>query len=816
MVGMTADTDDELARLRAENARLVGLLEASGIAWRLPEPVATPVNAAPLSTDEKVALFRRLFRGRTDVYPARWESKAGKSGYSPVCANEWRTGVCEKPRIKCADCGNRLLVPLTDQTIYDHLAGSHTVGVYPLLADDNCHFLAVDFDDADWRSDAQAFAQSCRELGVPIALEISRSGNGAHVWVFFSSNVAARDARRLGTAIISHTCARTRQLKLTSYDRLFPNQDTMPKGGFGNLIALPLQKVPRESGGSVFVDDALRLYPDQWAFLASVQPMATHDIEPTILRATGGSHPLDVTFITEEDQQEPWKRTSPARQRIPGPMPASLTVTLANLLYFDKAQLPQALANRLIRLAAFQNPEFYRAQAMRVPVWDEPRVIGCAENYPNHIALPRGCLDAAQELLRENSVRCELRDERFGGKPLDVSFVGTLRSDQEAAVAAMLRHDVGILCAPTAFGKTVTAAALIARRGVNTLVLVHRTELLKQWQERLQAFLGVGKNVIGTIGGGKAKPTGRIDIAVMQSLSRQGETNEIVENYGQVIVDECHHLSAFSFEAILKRARAKYVLGLTATPIRRDGRQPIIFMQCGPIRHTAAKPAGAPQTLEVIPRYLAGRIDLVADAAIQDVFRHVANDAGRTAAIANEIVGAFGLGHKVLVLTERTEHLDAIGTVLAGRVPKLFTLHGRMSKKERAALISELDALPTEAPRVLLSTGKLVGEGFDHPPLDTLVLAMPISWKGTLQQYAGRLHREHANKTHVRIIDFVDAGHPALLRMWGKRQRGYQAMGYRIPATPVSGSLDFDLLTPGQAGIGSARGSMEAPGVSDR
>lgn len=799
---MTPDMDDELARLRAENARLVGLLEASGMEWRLPEPVTTPVNAAPLTTDEKVALFRRLFRGRTDVYPVRWESKTtGKSGYSPLCANEWRTGVCEKPRIKCADCGNRLLVPLSDQTIYDHLAGRHTVGVYPLLADDSCHFLAVDFDDADWRSDAQAFAQSCRELGVPVVLEISRSGNGAHAWIFFSSNVAARDARRLGTAIISHTCARTRQLKLTSYDRLFPNQDTMPKGGFGNLIALPLQKVPRESGGSVFVDDALRLYPDQWAFLASVQPMATHDIEPTILRATGGSHPLDVTFITEEDQQEPWKRTSPARQRIPGPMPASLTVTLANLLYFDKAQLPQALANRLIRLAAFQNPEFYKAQAMRLPVWDEPRVIGCAENFPNHIALPRGCLDAARELLRENGIRCELRDERLGGEPLDVSFVGMLRQDQEAAVAAMLRHDIGILCAPTAFGKTVTAAALIARRGVNTLVLVHRTELLKQWQERLQAFLGVGKGVIGTIGGGKAKPTGKIDIALMQSLSRQGETNEIVENYGQIIADECHHLSAFSFEAILKRARAKYVLGLTATPIRRDGRQPIIFMQCGPTRHTAAKPAGAPQTLEVIPRYLAGRIDLAADAAIQDVFRHVANDAGRTAAIANEIVSAFGQGHKVLVLTERTEHLDAIGTVLAGRVPTLFTLHGRMSKKQRATLISELDALPTDAPRVLLSTGKLVGEGFDHPPLDTLVLAMPISWKGTLQQYAGRLHREHANKTHVRIIDFVDAGHPALLRMWGKRQRGYQAMDYRIPSAPASYNMDFRLVAANEPDV---------------
>lgn len=813
---MTADGGDELACLRAENARLVGLLDAHGIEWRLPEPVDTPVNAAPLSTDEKVTLFRRLFRGRTDVYPVRWENKAGKSGYSPMCANEWRTGVCEKPRIKCADCGHRLLVPLTDQTIFGHLAGRHTVGVYPLLADDSCHFLAVDFDDADWRADAQAFAQSCCELGIPVALEISRSGNGAHAWVFFSSAVAARDARRLGTALISHTCARTRQLKLTSYDRLFPNQDTMPKGGFGNLIALPLQKVPRENGGSVFVDDALRPHPDQWAFMASVHLMATHDIEPTILRATGGTHPLDVTFITEEDQQEPWKRTAPARQRLPGPMPESLTVTSANLLYFDKGPLPQALANRLIRLAAFQNPEFYKAQAMRLPVWDEPRVIGCAENFPNHIALPRGCLDAARELLRENGIRCESRDERFGGEPLDVSFVGTLRPDQEAAVAAMLRHDIGILCAPTAFGKTVTAAALIARRGVNTLVLVHRTELLKQWQERLQAFLGIGKGLIGTIGGGKAKPTGKIDIALMQSLSRQGETNEIVENYGQIIADECHHLSAFSFEAILKRARAKYVLGLTATPIRRDGRQPIIFMQCGPIRHTAAKPAGAPQTLEVIPRYLAARIDLAADAAIQNVFKHVASDTGRSAAIADEIAGAFEQGHKVLVLTERTEHLDAIGVALTGRVPTLFTLHGRMSKKQRATLVSDLNALPADAPRVLLSTGKLVGEGFDHPPLDTLVLAMPISWKGTLQQYAGRLHREHANKTRVRIIDFVDAGHPALLRMWDKRQRGYQAMGYRIPATPVSGSLDFDLLTPGQAGAGSARGSKDLPGVSGR
>lgn len=677
------------------------------------------------------------------------------------------------------DCSNRLLIPLSDAVIYDHLAGKHTVGVYPLLEDDTCHFLAVDFDEAEWRDDARAFSQSCEELGVPAAMEVSRSGNGAHVWVFFANRVSARDARRLGTAVISHACSRTRQLKLDSYDRLFPNQDTMPKGGFGNLIALPLQKRPRESGGSVFVDAELRPYPDQWAFLASIQPMAAHDIDSTILRATGGVHPLDVNFIDDEDLATPWKRDTKPTKKLAGKMPKSLTVTLANLIYFEKAQLPQALANRLIRLAAFQNPEFYKAQAMRMSVWDKPRVISNAENYPKHIALPRGCLDTALNLLRNNGIAVDLLDERFGGKPIEVSFVGNLRLDQESAVSGMLHHDTGVLCAPTAFGKTVTAAAMIARRGVNTLVLVHRTELLKQWQERLQAFLGVGKGIVGTIGGGKAKPTGKIDIAVMQSVSRQGEVNPLVESYGQVIVDECQHVGAVSFDAILKRTKARFLLGLTATPIRRDGLQPIIFMQCGPIRYTAAKPAGAPHDLEVVPRSRFTRIDLPTNTGIQDVFRHLANDPARTEAIAAEVKDAYEQGRKVLVLTERTEHLDALRAALGDLTPAPFVLHGRMSRKQRTAVVADMDGLPPDAPRVLLATGKLVGEGFDHPPLDTLVLAMPVSWKGTLQQYAGRLHREHASKTDVRIIDFVDTGHTALLRMWDKRQRGYRAMGYR-------------------------------------
>ncbi len=491
-------------------------------------------------------------------------------------------------------------------------------------------------------------------------------------------------------------------------------------------------------------------------------------------------HPLDVTFIDDEDLAAPWKRHSAPDGRLAGDMPSALTVTLANQVYFEKAQLPQALANRLIRLAAFQNPEFYRAQAMRMSVWDKPRVIGCANNYPQHIALPRGCFDAASELLADNGIRLDLHDERHAGEPIAGDFVGSLRPDQEGAVAAMLKHDAGVLCAPTAFGKTVTAAAMIARRGVNTLVLVHRTELLKQWQERLAAFLGAGKGVVGVIGGGKSKPTGKIDIAVMQSLSRQGEVDPLVESYGQVIVDECHHIGAASFDAILRHAKAKYVLGLTATPIRRDGQQPIIFMQCGPIRHKAAQPAEAPHDLAVTPQFVESTIDLPTDAGIQDVFRYLVQAPARAGAIARAVIGAFRQGRKVLALTERTEHIDAIRAALADEIPEPFVLHGRMSKKQRTVLIAALDALPPDAPRVLLATGKLVGEGFDHPPLDTLVLAMPVSWRGTLQQYAGRLHREHASKTDVRIVDFVDTGHPALLRMWDKRQRGYRAMGYRI------------------------------------
>jgi superfamily II DNA or RNA helicase len=777
----------DLDRLRRENARLIGLLEAHGIAWRSGEPAPTetapiakaaPANG-PSSTQEKVALFRHLFRGRDDVYALRWQSNSnGRSGYAPACANEWRPDICEKPRISCRDCNHRELLPLSDAAIYGHLAGDHTIGLYPLLDNDHCHLLAVDFDEQDWRDDARAFLRSCQELAVPAALEISRSGDGAHVWVFFEEAVWAREARQLGAALISHTCNATRQLQLSSYDRLFPNQDILPKGGFGNLIALPLQKEPRQRGCSVFVDNDLQPYPDQWAYLASLQRLSLTALQTVIQNVTGGGHPLDLAFIDEEDLATPWKQR-PAPTKLSGPLPASLNLTLADRLYVERSSLPQPLLNRLIRLAAFANPAFYKAQAMRLSVWDKPRVIGCAENFPQHIALPRGCLEPVQTLLQEQGISWELVDERQNGTPLELVFTGELRGDQEAAVDAMLRHDIGVLQAPTAFGKTVVAAAILARRGVNTLVLVHRAELLRQWQERLHTFLDVAPEAIGCIGGGKAKPTAQLDIAVMQSLVRKGEVNPVVQTYGQVIVDECHHIAAASFEAILRQVKAHYVLGLSATLVRRDGLQPILFMQCGPSRHTAERPIGAPRTLELVSRTHELQA-LPKDLPIQEMMRRLADDQQRTERIVAEALACWVENRKLLLLSERTDHITAIATALAHQVSNLFLLHGRLSARQRSATLAALEALPSDAPRIVVATGRLVGEGFDHPPLDTLLLALPVSWKGTLQQYAGRLHRQQAGKTSVRIIDWLDLGHPVPQRMWERRLRGYRAMGYAL------------------------------------
>ncbi len=785
-----SNTEAELIQLRAENNALKALLAQHGIAAPQPSnsdigPVgdsALQHNGNELSSEAKVKLFRRLFRGREDIYPVRWISKTTeKPGYSPVCANEWRRGVCIKPRIKCSDCIHSLFAPVTDVIIRRHLRGEITAGVYPLLVDNRCYFLAIDFDEAVWREDARAVLQTCLENDLPAALEISRSGSGAHLWLFFANATPARDVRRLGAALISATCARTRQLTLKSYDRLFPNQDTMPKGGFGNLIALPLQKEPRDLGRSVFVDANLQQLPDQWAFLENIKPLPQGRIEAALTKLVGDRHPLDIAYaeVPEENADAPWVRPAKPDIKLNGIMPKAVIATIAAQLFIEKAGLPQSLMNRLIRIAAFQNPDFYKLQATLRSTWNTPRIISRAGNREKFLSLPRGCLSDVEVLLAVNKIELRLGDARSMGHPMNATFQGVLRPDQQEALEAVTKHDFGMLIAPTAFGKTVTAAAVIAKRKVSTLVIVHRADLMRQWQVRLGSFVGLDEQKIGLIGAGKKNPTGMLDIAVIQSLARRDDLPELFSQYGQVIIDEAHHLTAETFEAVLKQASARYVLGLSATPVRSNGHHPIIFMQCGPVRHIAKRPAHVPDQLTVRIRHLPTP-SIPPHASIQEVIRLLAEDNDRNARIVADAINALNNGRKVLLLTKRTEHLDLLHTHLANVEYPCFMLHGRMKAKERQAIIKALAELPEDAPHILLASAQLVGEGFDHAPLDTLILTLPISWTGTLQQYAGRLHREHASKTDILIYDYVELDHPQLYRMWEKRQRGYRAMGYQV------------------------------------
>jgi superfamily II DNA or RNA helicase len=759
------------------------------------------------SPQAKIALFRSLFRGRDDVYPRRFESrKTGKSGYAPACANEWVRGICEKPRIRCAECPHRRFLPVTDDVIRWHLSGydderrPFVAGVYPMLLDETCFFLAVDFDKANWYEDANAFLETCRRLDLDGALERSRSGRGGHVWLFFDEAIPAAMARRLGSFILTETMEGRPDVGLDSYDRLFPNQDTMPQGGFGNLIALPLQKGPRTQGNSVFLDEHLVPSADQWAFLASVRKTGRGQIERIVEQAERRGRILGVRLPPQDDgEDEPWT-APPSRHRkeplIVGELPQTLELVLGNQIYIAKEGLHPGLRNRLLRLAAFQNPEFYRAQAMRLSTHHKPRVIACAEDHQHHIGLPRGCLDDVRQALTDLSIRTAIRDARCTGRRLDVSFQGELRPEQKMAADAMLAHDTGVLAATTAFGKTVVAAWLIAQRGVSALVLVHRRQLLDQWIERLSAFLGLPAKAIGRIGGGRTRPTGLLDVAVIQSLVRNGVVDDRVADYGHLILDECHHISAHSFEQVTRQAKARFVAGLSATVARKDGHHPIIFMQCGPVRHRVnAKAQAAARPFEhfvlVQPTAFQPTRGTGTDKRVEfnALYLELVDDDVRSRRICDDIVESVNSGRSPLVLTERNDHLDRLESGLVGKVCHLVVLRAGMGKKQRIAVADRLASIPREEPRVMLATGKYVGEGFDDPRLDTLFLTLPVSWRGTIAQYAGRLHRIYDGKREVRIYDYADVNVPMLARMFDRRCRGYESIGYTIllPASAIPG-----------------------------
>ena len=836
----------KISQLENEIEYLHGLLDNAGISYKRRaeelEDLSPDRNLAfeenqgarilPVTiTKQHIQYYYHLFKGRNDVYSKRSgkvNKKTGKHGYYTQCWNFWKDGICPKKnhsQFNCGECQNQKYKELTGQVLYEHLIGaredaSDVIGLYPMFPDETVNFLVFDFDchddkiggddganlESDWMTEVNAFRKICEINEVPVLVERSRSGKGAHVWIFFEKPILASVARRFGTALLSKGAESVNMKNFKYYDRMLPAQDHIPlntktgKPGLGNLVALPLQGQALKLGNSAFIDENWNVYPNQWECLKEVKKLSLETVEERIKEwsAEGILGVLSNEFEADTERTndtKPWEKTKHSLHK--EDVSSVVEIVIADKVYIGTKDMKPRMQNALRRMAAFSNPDFYKKAAMGLSTKGIPRIVFCGYDEAGYICIPRALLDSVIDRFNEVGISFTLTDNRCSGTPLDVSFNGTLYEEQMRAAKAILEHDNGILAATTSFGKTVVGAYMIAQRKTNTLILVHNTEIQKNWIEDLNKFLDVNaelpeyktktgrikkrKSIIGKLHAGHNSMTDIIDVAIFSSLGKGDEIDPIIEQYGMVIMDECHHGAAQTVDDVIGSAKAKYVYGLTATPKREDGLEKKVFMQFGPIRFRyTAKERAEKQGIDhfVYPRFT--RLVSASHLKVNEANRAVIECESRNEQIIADVENCIQNGRTPLVLTKYKEHAELLYQRLQGKADHVYLLQGGGSRKTKDEMRIQMRSIPDAESIVLVAIDKYIGEGFNFPRLDTMMLTMPAAAEGNIEQFAGRLHRDYETKKEVIIYDYVDSHIRVLEKMYHKRLRTYKKIGYEI------------------------------------